>query len=705
MARRSARLQKRSPTPALEGNSNLETAPTGQTPQKKNLASVSEHVEFDSAMKAPPRPAVQDKRDEKPKPASKLPQPSNTATPHKNTASTSLLSALSTTTPKDRIANKPASELMHPEHYHPNTVKVLDKTGRLGVQVLGSQTAPPKATESVVLGDATPSKTQLPTPTPRRTTVASSPAFKFSFKAPISALSPTASRILQEGEEKDALSTGPGLFDDKISAAVDISPRKMAKPKGKKSRFSDAHMAEFKKMDSIANHPSAFRADPNRFKPASAFLKRTQSKTELDKEMPTVKGGNKLKRTQSKMDMTESKMDPPAPKLIATPLKHAQKEPEPSKSNPPRSQSTVRLVPSSRDGGPGTSSSEAAPKRFKRKKEDDAASTRPPTQEEQAQPEKAKTPALPLQSHRRLPRPTSRLMTPTKASLMRSQSAKTVKTTSMLPSLFRSPSAKTLLSPTNIGETVKEGVREGLRKTSDSLHKMRSILRTPRPKFSDDPAKIAAGTHMSPPPFLGFTNAFPHGAATTPRKHVNFTSSTLEKAARDELANSPSPVKVRASSEASTSTVPYPKLHDEVDYPELASEEETSPTQPVSRRLTFGDATETASMPFSFQSDTTIKFDDTSSGTIRMVRKSDASSLAEGKKRKIETFEQGSDKENVEPTGDEMRSAKKPRTASAEPPKTPSNASKLPRRTPNARGSTISKSRLAFLATPKRSKA
>lgn len=87
-----------------------------------------------------------------------------------------------------------------------------------------------------------------------------------------------------------------------------------------------------------------------------------------------------------------------------------------------------------------------------------------------------------------------------------------------------------------------------------------------------------------------------------------------------------------------------------------------------------------------------------------MVRKSDASSLVEGKKRKLDTVQEASDKENDEPAEDEYRSAKKMKATPATPSKTPASSSKLPRRTPN-RGSAISKSRLAFLATPKRGKA
>jgi hypothetical protein len=273
----------------------------------------------------------------------------------------------------------------------------------------------------------------------------------------------------------------------------------------------------------------------------------------------------------------------------------------------------------------------------------------------------------------------------------------------MIPSVFRSPTAKAILSPTNIGETVKEGFR----KTSESLHKVRSILRTPSRKFSDDPEKIAAGTHMSPPPTLDFSAALPKPPATAPvRKQVNFSSSTLEKFEKDELGKSPSPVKLRAGSEVPAGAVFYPKLHPGVQYPALAENEEPQNKTP-SRRLTFGGPEGMPQMDFSFESDRPIKFGSASAGTIRMVRKSDASTLAEGKKRKLDTVEETSDKENNEPAPveDQGRSPKKAKVAAVEAPKTPSSkSSKLPRRTPKS-GASISRSRLAFLATPKRFKA
>ena len=85
-----------------------------------------------------------------------------------------------------------------------------------------------------------------------------------------------------------------------------------------------------------------------------------------------------------------------------------------------------------------------------------------------------------------------------------------------------------------------------------------------------------------------------------------------------------------------------------------------------------------------------------------MVRKSDAPSIVESNKRKLEILQETSDKENDE-RPENSRSAKKmkPNPIPATPAKTLASASKLPRRNP---GNGMSKSRLAFLATPKRSR-
>jgi hypothetical protein len=62
---------------------------------------------------------------------------------------------------------------------------------------------------------------------------------------------------------------------------------------------------------------------------------------------------------------------------------------------------------------------------------------------------------------------------------------------------------------------------------------IKSILRTPHRLYSNDPTKIAAGTHLATPP--SHPQPGIEAPATAPlTKHVDFTASAREKAARDE---------------------------------------------------------------------------------------------------------------------------------------------------------------------------
>lgn len=699
------RLQ-RSPTPSdTTADASFESARQTNTPQPAHLPSVTENDE-PAAMKQPKKtnaPALQPSQS-----VSQLPLPSNAATPLKSKSSKSFLPTMGTRTP-NKTPIKPAGEEMHPALHHASTAKPLDEARWLGFQSLGSYTAPPKQSKMLGLGNTTPSKTPHPATPNKIFKSITSPTFNFSFKSSIAGLSPKSNRILNEDKSSDRRTAGA----DEFSTPADIAPRKFAVPKGKSSRYSDAHTAQFQKMDSIANHPSAFRADPNRFKSAGLPLKRSPSKADLEPPASGTKGPNKLKRTQSKMDLAEPAPKPSGPKLAPTPLRRPPTKPEETmpESRLPRTHSTVRLVPPTRDGRPPTQDGSLAAKRFKRTEADDASTTRPASSD--GNKATGSTPGRPLHSQTGLPRLKSRLMTPTKATLARASSAKVFKTTSVIPSLARSPSVKNLFSPTNIAETMKEGMR----KTSNSLNnKVRSILRTPARKFSDDPSRIAAGTHSplvagSPVPNASLRNALPAVPQTAPiRKHVNFSISTLERAAHAEMGKSPSPSKMRAGSEVPSGAVLYPQLHPQhIGYPNLPTSEEHALGSP-SRRLTFGGPNPASSAQFLFQSDTAIKFGPASTGTIRMVRKSDAASLVESSKRKLETFEEVSDKENSGPPedddDDDGRSAKKLKTSPIKanpikPPRTPSALNKQPRRLPK-RGGSISSSRLAFLSTPKR---
>jgi hypothetical protein len=110
------------------------------------------------------------------------------------------------------------------------------------------------------------------------------------------------------------------------------------------------------------------------------------------------------------------------------------------------------------------------------------------------------------------------------------------------------------------------------------------------------------------PPSLNLEKALPAIPATAPvKKHVNFTSSTLERASHDELGKSPSPMKFRAGSEVPTGAVFYPTLGSGIQYPELSQDVETLTASP-SRRLTFGGETANHPRSFSFESGKAVNF-------------------------------------------------------------------------------------------------
>jgi hypothetical protein len=100
------------------------------------------------------------------------------------------------------------------------------------------------------------------------------------------------SRLVAEREE---------MARNNEAEANAIGMRKMAQPKGKAGRFSDVHMAGFRKMDSIADHPSSFRAQPGRLSPAKPALKRKQSQAQLDEREE-----NKPAETTSLIDESSS---------------------------------------------------------------------------------------------------------------------------------------------------------------------------------------------------------------------------------------------------------------------------------------------------------------------------------------------------------------------------------------------------------------
>ncbi|XP_014554836.1 hypothetical protein COCVIDRAFT_103946 [Bipolaris victoriae FI3] len=140
------------------------------------------------------------------------------------------------------------------------------------------------------------------------------------------------------------------------------------------------------------------------------------------------------------------------------------------------------MAPPNRDGRPasrdGESSRNPTSKRVKRTESDDAATTRPESHEknpEDSTPAIA-TPARRITSQTALPRLAARLMTPTRSSAARSQSVKTLKTTSMISTFGKPPSTVKIAKSASTDQAsspssklsqiraVRDGAREGLRK-------------------------------------------------------------------------------------------------------------------------------------------------------------------------------------------------------------------------------------------------
>ena len=486
------------------------------------------------------------------------------------------------------------------QEMHPS--KVQQSTNRpqsvgLGFRtdgVSGSMTAASAKTLVSATEKATPTKSKGSLPSHM-----SSPGFDFNFHRPESDLSADTQKIM-EGvreqaarikarmqEERDKQQYQDGETDRFYNGAG----RKIAKAKGKSGRFSDVHKHQFKKMDSIANHASTWK---NNVQTATTSLKRSGSKAGLD-EPPKGKG---------------------LPTSASSKLLH--------------SVDNDRLE----NTAPG--------KRTKRHAGDDTSNNRPASHD--ANTEENTVLSAPSASNVRLP---SAITTPTKASLARALSVKSSKT-SMIPSLGRSNSTKTLASLAK---------SEGSSKYKSSLAKfgnVKSILSRHQPKFSDDPQKIAAGTHLPIPhgdisrvksprggmdlnkELPNIPGAFPASEERAPPvKRVLFTPSTK---ASEDLVASVSPSKIPThkpqnqsmDSNMHSDPVNYPTLVNSPNITHRHTKARETPSASASPSKPVGTPSPSKPTDFTFTSPRTLDFGVPASvsklkfgtSTIRQVRPS-----------------------------------------------------------------------------------
>ena len=508
-----------------------------------------------------------------------------------------------------------------------------------------------------------------------------SPTFDFSFERPESDLSLEAQKIMDSVRDEAAKIKAQMMQergkqeykDGETDQLFGVGGRKINKAKGKSGRYSNVHRQEFKKMDSIAGHVSAWK---NNMKANTLSLKRSPSKAGLDQP------AKPLARTKSykafDFNDCQERLENTAPgKRVKQ--KHSDDT------------SNGRRV--SRDSNKGTDSTRTTPGR--------------------------------LRPDSNLP---SAVTTPTKASLARSTSVKNMKT-SMIPSLSRSATTLNLNSP---ARPKTEGSNKYLASLS-RFGSMKSILHRPQPKFSDDPIKVAAGTHLPVPvgtidhskELPSLPGSFPNGGQSTPTiKRVDFAPQSTP----------PSKISTPITEKGPEVSVSPPFNIDSVRYPDLGNSLNITTRTKIPKAFTPGD--------FTFRTEKTISFSPSKetvvaspSSTIRHVRPSGVPThvpsfesipafphgIPNKKRNRPDSDTPAGDEENVDPMDNQVEDedaprAKKQRVEDLHEQKTVNATSPLKRRVAGAGESRIPKfgdekgkgrmgltlGRLNVLASPKK---
>ncbi|KAF4552173.1 Hypothetical protein D9617_11g010220 [Elsinoe fawcettii] len=330
-----------------------------------------------------------------------------------------------TRTPRNK-APRPSDEEMHPEHYHNSTSKPLDEARWLGISAMGPHTEPPKAGEKWTPAANTPTKHVKH----------AEPAFEFTFRAQSLELSNEARQMMAEKREEAArIKRDMVRIEGEKNDSEEMDGRKKAKPKGKVGRFSDVHMAHFKKMDSIANHASASR--PNSRDQNQDF--RPSSRDRMQDVRPSSRGGLESKGAE------KSKIQYPSLKRSGSKAGLKQGGRDTEEKTGSTVQSRTLPTPEKNNRRPSPEEGGSPAKRVK------LASPKTAVPVPAQSVIKIATPSVMHQSvlgSEAKPKGVSypSLSTPTKASLARAATVKANKTT-MIPSLTRTPSKSASKAP------------------------------------------------------------------------------------------------------------------------------------------------------------------------------------------------------------------------------------------------------------------
>ncbi|KHN99648.1 uncharacterized protein MAM_02501 [Metarhizium album ARSEF 1941] len=494
-------------------------------------------------------------------------------------------------TPASSALKPPRSE-MHPSKYHLSTGDPSSAL-RLGFSDIPKETSTPGGQ------DGTPSK------------INRGPCSKFSFRAARASadteLSSEAQRMLSEIRDQAAKIKAELIASREAESGVNGGGRPFAKPKGKVGRYSAAHMAEFKKMDSIEGHASAWRAQEGRFTPVQS-LKRTSSKANLEGAAASQRSAA-TQRSPAMADTEETQNPLPKPNL-----KRKSSAANLDNDDPADSKRRNENAISGKSSIVAREYSAPAAKRVRKRHDDAAAAAAALTGSGRI------SPANPSSVF-------SRLATPKQAAAAPSPiSAKGA--TKPTISLLRSPSKSSLHSSTisasgsSLNLPLSKAWEMKRRIISpQSFSKVKSLLRgvkgnseekltaIPQPQISRTPAPPRVNKELPPIPL------------TTPRrkltKKVTFTPEVVTAV---NAQNSPSPQRVgnlKLRPALKTIETPYSALDEVLTeptpsnslYPDLSPLKHLMGSQ--SHRAVSGSPSMAGT--FTFRSDHTIKFGDASS--------------------------------------------------------------------------------------------
>ncbi|KAF4121129.1 hypothetical protein GMORB2_2091 [Geosmithia morbida] len=450
----------------------------------------------------------------------------------------------------------PSHEEMHPSKCHISTAPEPSSALRLGFTDVK-----PRASSGMLVADG-----GQDTPSRPRAVPATEFTFRFAQGASDQPLSENAQRLMRElREQANIIKADMQAQRARDGGDDNAASRKIAQPKGKTGRFSEVHMAEFRKMDSIENHASAWRA--NRTPPTSAAastLRGTPSKSNPEAAGTAASTGSapgtpspiktSLKRTQSKANLDGTPQSQRSHRALKRTSSHARLDDGDS------AQPDVDSVGFSVSGRPRTTPRDepgtSFTKRVKKFRDDDTSKSRPISRDgNSAIPRPKSSGSL---SKTSTPRPTpsnptlARLTSPTKASAGHHAITTLGKSTGLHSTATPSkPTISLVKSASRSDVRAATAASSILRGENGKSEQARTALPMPADAISRTPGPPSRST-------MAMDKELPPIPLTTPRrrliKRVAFTPDTKSAA---ETQNSPSPQKL---GDTPAEPVQYPAL-------------------------------------------------------------------------------------------------------------------------------------------------